>query len=85
MAEVMSRPRCPIECLADRLKGGGISIVAIHVTQQRTQLLEHRRIDSAVLLKALTSPRPKLFKGPAGFGDSDDRHVEAAAFDHGLQ
>ena len=33
----------------------------------------------------LTGPRAKLVEGPAGFGNTDHRHVESAAFHHGLK
>src|SRR5215469_5743315 len=81
----MCRPRCPVERFVDRLKGGGISIVAIHIPQPCTQLLERWSIDSTVFLETLVGPRPELFEGPTSFGHADDRHVQVAAFEHGLQ
>src|SRR5690242_4839024 len=83
--QVMRRPLRSVEFFADRLKRAGIVVVAVYVTQQSAQLLKSRRIDSAVFLEAFLSPRSKLLEVPAGFGDTDDRHVEMTALDRRLQ
>ena len=54
--QVMGGPLRPAEFFAERLEGGGIVVIAVHVTQQAAQLLERRWIDSAVLFEAVAEP-----------------------------
>ncbi len=80
----MRRPLRSVEFFADRLKSGRVFVVAVYITQQADQLVESRRVDSAVFLEAVLCPCAKLFEIPTGFRYTDHRHVEVAAFDHRL-
>jgi hypothetical protein len=80
----MRRPLGATERPAERLKGGGVGVVAVHIPQQIAQPAERLWIDSAVLHEALVCPRPKLFQVPARLGHTDYGNVQVAALQHGL-
>ena len=51
--QVMCRLSRSIQFFADRLKRGGVCVVAVHIPQQPDQLVEGRSVDSAVFLEAV--------------------------------
>src|ERR1700730_4797445 len=84
-SQVENRVFSASERLAKGLVGYRGRIVALHVAQQGTQRLVRLRVDSPMLLKTGPSPRPQfvhIFGRPR---HADHRHVEVAAFNHGLQ
>src|SRR6516162_410993 len=61
-------------------------IISRHVAQQSRQLAERLLVyTTAILLDAVSGTCPQLLNGPAFSGHTDDRHLQAAAFHHGLQ
>ncbi len=83
--EVVRRTLRGAEFFADGRKRGEVLVVAVDVAQQAAELFEGRAVETAVLFEAVLRTRPQLVEGPGGLGHADDRHVEMAAFDHGLQ
>ena len=77
--------RSALEFWAQRLKSRRVVVVAVNMRSRHAQLVESRRIDSAVLLKAVTTLGPELVEVPPGLGHADNRHAEVAAFQHRLQ
>ena len=73
------------ERFADRVEGLQISVVAINVLQVSGQLLPCSIIHATMLLQAVFRACFELVKVPACFRDADDRHIELAVLDHGLQ
>ena len=73
------------ELPADGLKRRRVVVVAIHVAQQPTQLVEGDGVEPSVLLQAVLRPVLELFESPGGLRDADDRYVQVAALHHRLQ
>ncbi len=73
------------EFLAERIKGCGVFVIPVYITQQCAHLVERRTVDTAVLLEAVLCARPKLVEVPAGLSDTDHRNIEIAPLQHRLQ
>src|ERR1700730_1131176 len=73
------------ERLAKGLVGRRVRIIALHVAQQGTQLLVRRGFESPMLFKTGPYPRPHFIHIIGRPRHADNRHLEAAAFNHGVQ
>ena len=74
------------ELLPDGLEGRRVLVVAVHVTEQRGELGEGRRVHpTPVLLQAVLGAGLQLIEPPARLGHADHRHVQVSALQHGLQ
>ena len=63
-----------------------IFVVAVHVAEQRQELVEGRPVDAAaVRLQAVSARASQLIEVPAGLCHADDGHVQMAALHHRLQ
>ena len=71
---------------AQLLEGRRIAIVAVDVRQVRARAVANAASSSAaVLAQAVAGALLQLVQVPARLGHADDRHVEVAARDQGLQ
>src|SRR6202140_2655390 len=84
-SEVENRVFSASERLANRLVGRRVRIIALHVAQQGTQLLVRRGFESPMLFKTGPYPRPQFIHIFGRPRHADHRHLEVAAFNHGLQ
>src|SRR6266851_1198913 len=71
--------------LPHRNKRSRIGVVAINITQQRTQLLPRRRIQAPMLLQAILRPSLQLIKVPPSLRHANHRDIKGATLDHRLQ
>src|SRR3989442_1529735 len=83
--QIMQRPFCFAEYLAQSLVSCLVVIVAIDVLKALGQFRESIRIQAAMFLDAIAGTRLQLIQIPARLGHADDRHVEMAAPDHRLK
>ena len=83
--EVVRRPLRGAELVPDRRERRAVAVVAVDVAQESAELVESGRVEPAVLLQAVLRPGLELVQVPARLRHADDRHVEVAALDHGLQ
>src|SRR5262249_952867 len=83
--QIMQRPRCGAERLAqssERLRG---VVVAVDVAEPRRQLLEILLDDAPVPFEAGSSAGDELVNRPARSSDPDDRDVELTGADERLE
>src|SRR5260370_18249187 len=71
--------------LPHRNKRSRIGVVAINITQQRTQLLPRRRIQAPMLLQTVLRPSLQLVEVPPSLRHANHRNIEGATLDHRLQ
>jgi hypothetical protein len=83
--KVVQRVRCISEGSLQRYIGAFILIIAVNVLQVGDQFFERSGLEQAVRLNAFTGTGDQLIQRPAGFRDSDDRHIQIAAAGHGLK
>ena len=70
---------------AQLLKSRRIGIVAVNVVQAAAQAAKSVRVKTTIPFDAVPRARLELVERPAGFGDTDNRDVEIAAFGQRLQ
>ncbi len=76
----------PARAIAQLFESFGVLVIAVDVLEQADEFGEGGFVDSAAeLLDAVAGAFAKLLESPAGFSDADDRNVQIAALDHGLQ
>ena len=81
----MQRPPRGAQGLTKVLERRGVCVIPINVTQGRRELRERSFVNTAVVLNAVSCPRPELVNGPSSVCDTNDRHVEMTAANHGLK
>src|ERR1700693_3031420 len=84
-SKVENRVFSASERLAKGLVGRRVRIIALHVAQQGTQFLVRRGFESPMLFKTGPYPRPQFIHIFGRPRHADHRHLEVAAFNHGLQ
>src|ERR1700681_3838306 len=84
-SQVKNRVFSASERLAKGLVGRRVRIIALHVTQQGTQFLVRRGFEAPMLFKTGPYPRPQFIHIFGRPRHADHRHLEVAAFNHGLQ
>src|SRR6516225_9549193 len=67
------------------LEGRGILVIPINVPDQADQFSESSRVDAAVLFDGGLDAGVELLEIPTRLGNANDRNVQVAPFDHGLQ
>ena len=81
----MQRPVGVAQLSPQTLEGSRVAVVAIDITQQCGELREGGGVDAAVALETVPGAGLELLEAPAGPGHPDDRQVEVAAADQGLE
>src|ERR1019366_8926484 len=74
-SQIKNRMLSACERLTQSLVGRRVRIIALHVAQQRAELVERRGVESPMLFKTRPYPRPEfihIFRRP---GHADYRHV----------
>ncbi len=68
------------------VEGGGVAIVAVHVTQQASQPGECLAVNALLgASQAVAGVGPELLQVPSRLGDADDGHVQPPTADQRLQ
>src|SRR5215472_11883050 len=70
---------------AQLLEGRRILVISINVPDQADQFSESSRIDAAVLFDGVLDAGVELLEIPTRLGDANDRNIQVAPLDHGLQ
>jgi hypothetical protein len=84
--EVERGPLRVAERLLDGREGGGVFVVSADILDERKKMFECGLvIDAAGPLDAVRDAAMDAVHAPLGEGDADDRDVEYAALDHGVE
>src|ERR1700733_11133414 len=84
-SQIKNRVLSARERLTQSLVGRRVRIIALHVAQQRAELVERRGVESPMLFKTHPYSRPEfihIFRRP---GHADYRYVQVAVFNHCLE
>ncbi len=83
--KIVRRALGSLKFFAESLERRGISVVAVDVAQQTVQFLKGCRVESPMLFEAVFCARTELLRVPASPGYTDNRHIQVATLNHGLQ